>query len=198
MYRSFGPRKFRFAFATALPQMVRQGIVEPNLGPAEKHDFFVVLRRLVERHRRLPDRMMITENIEVTSVIPTFDGYVGPGMYKGLLVAVKTSRFALLRDLEKISKVRINNILVPTRGAVSTIPLQRFCKEVVLWSVLSHPNILELVGVQIEMERGRLTTVSKWMGHRNIMEFTQTNHVNRLELVRDFTSSPTHSAETGR
>ena len=79
------------------PQIVRQGIVEPNLGSAEKHNFYVVLRRLVECHRRLPDRMMITVNIEVSNVIPTFDGFVGPGMYKGLPVAVKTSRFALSR-----------------------------------------------------------------------------------------------------
>jgi len=104
------------------PQTFRQGIAESNLGPAEKHDFFVVLRRLAERHGRLPDRTMITEEIKVTNVIPTWDGFVGPGMYKGLPVAVKTSRFAMSRNLEKIRKVSVNDILVPTRGAVSTIP----------------------------------------------------------------------------
>ena len=180
------------------PQKVCQGIVEPNLRPAEKHDFFSLLRRLAQRHGRLPDRMMIKEKIEVSDELLTFfDGSVGAGTYKGHSVAVKTARFGSPRDLEKIRKVSINDILVPTRGVIPSTPPQRFCKEVVLWSVLSHPNILEFVGVQVDMVERQLATVSKWMGHGNIMQFARKNHVNRLELVRDFTSSPTLSVEMG-
>ena len=70
---------------------------------------------------------------------------------------------------------------------VSTAPLQIFCKGVVLWNTLSHPNILKLVGVQGDMEAGLFTTVSKWMEHGSIMDYIETNHANRLELVRAFT-----------
>ena len=64
--------------------------------------------------------------------------------------------------------------------------LQSFCKEVVLWKTLSHPNILTLVGVQGDMEKGQFVTVSEWMAHGNIMEYIKSNHTNRLELVRGF------------
>ena len=69
-------------------------------------------------------------------------------------------------------------------------PPQQFCKEVVLWSALSHPNILKLAGVQGDMERGQFVTVSEWMAHGNIMEYIKKNHVNRLELVREFAFPP--------
>ena len=181
------------------PQMVRQGIVEHTLGSAEKCDFFVLLRRLAQRHGRLPDRMMITEKIEVSEELPSFfGGSVGLGTYKGHPVVVKTAIFGLSRDLEKIRKVSINDIFVSVRGTIPTTPPQRFCKEVVLWSALSHPNILKLVGVQVDMEERQLATVSEWMGHRTIMEFIRKNRVNRLELVCDLTSSPARSAKMGR
>ena len=38
------------------------------------------------------------------------------------------------------------------------------------------------------MGKGQFATVSEWMVHGNIMEFVKDNHVNRLELVRDFFS----------
>ena len=74
---------------------------------------------------------------------------------------------------------------------VLIIPLQQFCKEIVLWSTLSHPNVLKLTGVWGDMEKGQFITVSEWMAHGNIMEYLKKNPVNRLELVRDSTSLPT-------
>jgi len=144
---------------------------------------------------------MIKEKIKVSDELLTFfDGSVGAGTYKGQSVAVKTARFESPMELEKIRKVSINDILVPARGAIPTTPPppQRFCKEAILWSVLSHPNILEFVGVQVDMAECQLATVSKWMGHGNIMQFARKNRVNKLELVRDLTSSPTRSVEMGR
>jgi serine/threonine protein kinase len=54
---------------------------------------------------------------------------------------------------------------------------------IVHWNSLSHPNVLKLVGVQGNVTRGPFVTVSEWMTHRNIMEYTENNSVNRLELV---------------
>ena len=111
---------------------------------------------------------------------------------------MKTARISSPKDLEKVRKVSINVISVPTRHAVSTLVLQRFYKEVVLWSTLSHPNILKLVGVQEDTKRLQFATVSEWMGGGNIMEFIQGNHANRLELVSDITLSTTSYAKTRR
>ena len=52
--------------------------------------------------------------------------------------------------------------------------------------MLSHPNVLRLVGVQGDMEKGQFVTVSEWMVHGNIVEYIKKNHTNRLELVRAF------------
>jgi len=111
---------------------------------------------------------------------------------------VKTVRVPLSEDLEWIRKVSINDILVRARGVVSTVLFQRFYREVVVWSALSHPNVLELVGVQEDTEKRQFTTVLKWMGHGNIMEFIGANRSNRLELVCDSTSSTTRFTEMGR
>ena len=67
------------------------------------------------------------------------------------------------------------------------IALQQFCKEVVLWNTLSHPNVLKLVGVWGDMGKGQFVTVSEWMEHGNIIQYIGKNHVNRLELVRGLT-----------
>jgi len=170
------------------------------LKPAEKHAFFVMLRRLAERRGGLPERMMITENIEVSDKIHALSafGEVRLGTYKGDYVAVKTARVPSLRDLTKTRKVNINDILPPTPGAVSIVLLQQFYREVVLWSTLSHANILKLVGVKEDVEKRQFAAVSEWMGGSNIMEFIKEHPVNRLELVRDFTFSAASHAKTRR
>jgi len=93
--------------------MIRQGIVGHNLNPAEKASFFVMLRRLAERYGRLPERLMITEEMEVSDEIlaSVGFGFVMGGTYKGVRVAVKTATVPSLRDLEKIRKVSVDGIL---------------------------------------------------------------------------------------
>ena len=95
------------------------------------------------------------------------------------------------RRLPEDKKGEHQRYSLPRLDAVSTVLLQQFCKEVVLWNTLSHPNVLRLVGVQGDMEKGQFVTVSEWMAHGNIMQFIQNNHTNRLDLVRDFTFSAT-------
>ncbi|KAF9644344.1 kinase-like protein [Thelephora ganbajun] len=145
--------------------MYRDFRPQHKLKAAEKQAFFVMLRRLAGTHGRLPDSIMITENIEVEGEIRASGGFadVRSGRYMGSLVAVKTLRVAAQDDLQKIRK--------------------QFCKEVILWSTLSHPNVLKLAGVQGDMEKGQLVTVSEWMAHGNIMEYIKKNHVNRLDLL---------------
>ena len=152
---------------------------------------------LAGRCGRLPDSVIIPEKIEVSNKILASGGFadVRCGRYMGHLVAVKTLRVAELDDFQKLREVRFNNVFLVTWDTISTILLQQFCKEVVLWNTLSHPNVLKLVGVQGDMEKGQFTTVSEWMAHGNIMEYIKNNHVNRLELVCGFTFPVTSSTK---
>jgi len=133
--------------------------------------------------------MRMAGGVEVSDEILAFGGFADLrlGIYEGRFVAVKTTRVAAQDDLLRIRKVNIN---VNHRDAVSSILFQRFYKEVVLWSMLSHPNILGLVGVQEDIKKRQISTVSEWMPRGNIMEYVVKNHTNRLELVRRFTFLP--------
>ena len=179
----------RFPYSQS--QSVHQGITaEHNLRPVEKQAFFVVLRRLAERHGRLPSGMKIAGRIDVSDELLASSGSADlrSGTYMGRLVAIKSVRVTARDDFMRIRKVCIN---VGRLGCGhSAVPLQRFCKEVVLWSTLSHPNILKLVGVQEDMKKRQLAIVSEWMSHGNIMEFIDNYHANWLELVRGITVPP--------
>lgn len=60
--------------------------------------------------------------------------------------------------------------------------MQRFCREVVAWRTLRHPNVLPLLGVT--MTKDRFVMVSEWMDNGNSNEFLRKNpDADRLELV---------------
>ena len=57
-----------------------------------------------------------------------------------------------------------------------------FCKEVVTWKTLRHPNVLPLIGVT--MTKTVFAMVSEWMVNGNISEFVKANpSADRLGLV---------------
>jgi len=59
---------------------------------------------------------------------------------------------------------------------------QTFCKEVVTWKSLCHPNVLPLLGVT--MGTKVFAMVSEWMVNGNINEFVEAHRdANRFELV---------------
>ena len=60
--------------------------------------------------------------------------------------------------------------------------MQRFCKEVITWKALHHPNTLPLLGVM--MSGNQFVMVSEWMAHGNITQFIETHRdANRFKLV---------------
>jgi hypothetical protein len=60
--------------------------------------------------------------------------------------------------------------------------VQGFCKEVVTWKTLQHPNVLRLIGVI--MSETQFAMVSEWMVNGNINEFVKANpDADRLRLV---------------
>ena len=65
---------------------------------------------------------------------------------------------------------------------VIVVIAQTFCKEVVTWKTLRHPNVLPLLGVT--MGEGLFAMVSDWMINGNINEFIKAHRdTNRFELV---------------
>ena len=69
-----------------------------------------------------------------------------------------------------------------------TDAIQRFCKEVVTWKTLRHPNILPLMGVM--MTDTQFGMVSEWMANGNINEFVKAHrNADRFGLVGVFLSS---------
>jgi len=62
---------------------------------------------------------------------------------------------------------------------------RRFCKEVVMWSALRHPNVLPLLGVTT-MPDGGFAMVSEWMTNGNVNEFMKKHSdADRLGLLLD-------------
>ena len=161
--------------------MICKAIAESQLKPTEKQAFFLALRRLAGAQGRLPGSMVITDRIDLDGKILASGGFadVRRGTLLGHRVAVKTLR-GTEEDNAKFKKVSIG--AVTSAGSRTEPFFQRFCKEVILWSTLNHPNVLKLVGVK-GIEVGRFATVSEWMEHGNIVEYIKKYSVNRLDLV---------------
>ena len=52
-----------------------------------------------------------------------------------------------------------------------------------MWKNLSHPNVLNLIGIPDTLEDGRFSMVSEWMANGNITEYVRNNAGNHLQLV---------------
>jgi len=89
---------------------------------------------------------------------------VWKGEHKGRNVAIKVLRIYSTSD---VVKIRFG-----------------FCKEVVTWASLRHPNVLSLLGIIMDDEQ--LAMVSEWMTNGNINEFVRAHKdANRFELLKD-------------
>jgi len=76
---------------------------------------------------------------------------------------------------QDLLKVRIEDLTI-------VVIAQIFCKEVVTWKTLCHPNVLPLLGVT--MGTKVFAMVSDWMANGNITEFIEAHRdANRFELV---------------
>jgi chitodextrinase len=85
-----------------------QALAEHKLPLSEKQSFFVTLRKLAAAHDRLPDSMVITDEVEFpnSSQPYTSGGFadIKQGKYKSHTVAVKTMRVAVSDNFRKISR----------------------------------------------------------------------------------------------
>ena len=105
---------------------------------------------------------------------------VWKGSHDGLEVAAKALRVYRTSDFDEIRKV--DRLQLPVHINKLIVSVQRFCKEVIAWRALRHPNVLPLLGMT--MEDRRFVMVSEWMKNGNIIDFLKNKGADRLELVR--------------
>ncbi|KAJ7586650.1 kinase-like domain-containing protein [Mycena floridula] len=95
-------------------------------------------------------------------------GDVSIGLLRGAKVSIKTPRMPQ-RDLKTL--------------------LKEFSREIIIWSQLSHPNVLPLYGIYYldHRETSQVCLVSPWMDHGNLLQFLKTasEQVNRSSLILD-------------
>ncbi len=67
---------------------------------------------------------------------------------------------------------------------------QSYAGETILWSQLSHPNLLPFYGIYyLDGRSGGIALVSPWMRNGNVIEYLKANpEAPRLPLVRTDTS----------
>ncbi|KAF9644146.1 kinase-like protein [Thelephora ganbajun] len=122
------------------------------------------LYKACAHHGLLPKAMQISVCYDRTAFALYSGGYgdVWKGIYCGRDVAIKVLRTYSDRDPQK------------------TVGM--FCKEIVTWNFLRHPNVLPLLGVMVT--ENRFAMVSNWMINGNINDFIKAcPDVNRLELL---------------
>ncbi|KAJ7586502.1 kinase-like domain-containing protein [Mycena floridula] len=95
-------------------------------------------------------------------------GDVSIGLLRGVKVSIKTPRVPQ-RDLKTL--------------------LKDFSREIIIWSQLSHPNVLPLYGIYYldHRETSQACIVSPWMDHGNLLQFLKTvsEQANLSSLILD-------------
>lgn len=111
------------------------------------------------------------------------------GTLNNSAIAVKTPRFTATTNVEKIREVSWE--VASFLPVLLKCSVQRFCREVILWNSLSHPNVLKLKGVLGSIDTFNFSTVSRWMTRGTITRYIEANYdANRLELVCTAPDSP--------
>jgi len=152
--------------AQAFIDVLDKALDFPNLQPRYRNKCLSVLCKLCGRRALLPNSLQIPLCYDQSDT-PLYRGgfaEVWKGEHQGRQVAVKVLRVYSTSDFEKIAS--------------------RFCREVVTWKTLHHPNVLPLLGVTMGVYDFALA--SEWMKNGNINEFARARpNVNRFELLKD-------------
>ncbi|KAF9645728.1 kinase-like protein [Thelephora ganbajun] len=128
------------------------------------------LYRICGRQALLPRSLAIPLCYNATEIPHYYGGFsdVWKGQHNGQEVAAKALRVCLMNDFDRIRRT--------------------FCREIMTWRTLRHPNVLPLLGVT--MAEKRFVMVSEWMNNGNINKFSKRSDtdVDRLELLREITT----------
>jgi len=168
---------------TISTRSIAQALDRTDLPLRARKDCLRSMYRTCGRHGLLPTTLKILISYDQTSDPLYRGGFadVWKGEYRGRDVAVKILRTHSNADLQKIIGVSCWLCSLLRVWALKVLA-QRFCKEVVTWKSLQHPNILPLIGVT--MSKTKFAMVSDWMVNGNINDFVRARpDANRLQLV---------------
>ncbi|KAF9258246.1 kinase-like protein [Marasmius fiardii PR-910] len=136
------------------------------------------LRLLVNKHRVLPPSLFVNK-VEMSGAHPIdVGGYsdIYQGTYGNQSVCLKVLRIHVQEDDERINK-----------------DLREFHKEALLWTQLSHPNLLPFLGVNTTLFPRRPCLVSPWMANGQITKFLELNPGHdRLKVISDIAAGTSY------
>lgn len=150
--------------AQAFIDVVDEELNKPDFPQSYRKRCFRALYKTCGRHSLLPETLRVPTCYDRAGYPLYWGRYadVWKGSCRDRDVAVKVIRTYSNDDFHKV--------------------VRRFCKEVVIWKTLQHPNVLPLVGVT--MDEARFAMVAEWMENGNINEFVKANpYTNRFELL---------------
>ncbi|KAE9393764.1 kinase-like protein [Gymnopus androsaceus JB14] len=80
---------------------------------------------------------------------------------------------------QKLVCLKVLKIVMEPNEQLRNKIQKRFCHEALVWRQLKHPNILPLLGVNIELFSPSFVLISPWMNNQNITEFlSKPEHAN--------------------
>jgi serine/threonine protein kinase len=142
---------------------------------------FNELCKTCSRHRVIPKSMHIPDCSTDATQVQYTGGFsnVSQSTYEGHRVAIKVLH-VYSNNLNAVLSVSGPTIYFVALAHMNSS--QGFCREVVAWKHLRHPNILPLLGVTVS--ENRFAMVSEWMDNGNINEFVRKDYdANRTALV---------------
>ena len=146
---------------------------------------FKRFRQLCGQMGLLPTSHIIPGEVIRTTVHPVASGGSGDvweGICNGKRVAMKALRVYRGDDVQKVKKVP-HPVLLISLTTIANYRHQMFCKEVVMWKRISHPNIVPFLGVS--EAPAPLCMISEWMSNGNVRDYVGKNpETSRLRLVR--------------
>jgi serine/threonine protein kinase len=148
----------------------------------QRRKYIAVLRKLSGNRGILPASHMIRHGLNKLGERPVGGGGfadVWEGSYRCQKVAIKVPRLYLSTDPAKAKKVSLlYQILNRQRFNIH----QRFCKEAIVWSHISHPNVLPLIGVATSPFK--FCMVSPWMENGDVISYLKSDSpVNSIRIV---------------
>ena len=106
-------------------------------------------------------------------------GYIGQQV-----VCLKVLRFFSSQEDREKRLGKVAYIRWCPLGCLTLIPQQDFSREVLVWSQLSHPNVLPFLGASKTLFPS-FCLISPWMNNGNILAYLKTHpEHNRLNSVR--------------
>ena len=158
--------------------------------PLDKGCVLWTLRQLCACQETLPKSCVLPVEFKPSDPHNAAGGFadIWKGYYNGMEVAFKSIRKGTQTDEAVRFRRKVRRGVFPLTWRLSDTPpsfQRRFCKEVVLWKFLDHPNILGLVGVCLldDAPDARLVMVTEWMTNGNIAEYIKRNDCQRMQLV---------------